>query len=569
MRSRFVALIAYTLLTVLLAYPLVLQLGTLTAGGDIDVWINPWANWWLRKAITEGLDPYYTDHLFYPRGVSLVFHSFSPLNSFLWWFFKPLCGATVAYNLTVLLAYVLSGYGMWELARYWTGSEYAGFLAGVAFAFSPYHVVESAHPVIVSTQWMPLFALYLIKAVREGHVRDGCLGALFLGLTALSSWHLFTFSALWALFYLAYTGLFKRDVWKRESLKALAALALLSFLLLLPLFYPMLREQMTDGVFYLAVHLEEGMGNHPLGFFVPGRYHPLLSRWLAPVIRMLGRGSTRPAFVGYTMLVLSLHAAFTGGTKTRFWTAAALIFVLFSLGPWIPLWTGGFLLVPWAAAVVALWRHPFRFNVLISFCLSILAACDLARLLQRGSGMRGVQIGKWRQVWITGVVTAVVMFEYLTLPFPTTRFEASSFYHWLAEEEGDFAVVDVPIGRQPDKYSMYYQTIHGKKLVGGVVSRTPVNAYDYVAQNPLLHAAWEGDPLTLSASDAARALAQLAGDDVRCVILHKDLLEGWALDAWRDLFDAPPVYEDAALVVYSTASSTEGYWGEDMRDLGR
>jgi hypothetical protein len=555
-QSHLVALAAYTVLTILLTYPLVPRLNTHLAGDNIDVWINPWANWWMRKAITERIDLYYTDYLFYPQGVSLVFHSFSPLNTVFWWLLEPLCGTIASYNLTILLAYILSGYGMWRLARYWTGSGCASFLAGVVFAFSPYHIIESAHPTIASTQWMPLFALYLIKTVREGRIRHGCLGAFFLVLTALSSWHLFNFSVLWAMLYLVYTALFRRGVWKWGSLKALTVLGVLSLLSLFPLFYPILREWMTGSISYMSVALDVGVGNHLLDFFLPSRYHPFLSEMLAQADQVIGTGSTRPAFVGYIVLLLSLHAALKGGARSRFWTLAASIFVLLSLGPRIPLRTGEVLVVPWAAPVVALWRHPLRFNVLISFCLSILAASDLAGLLQKVSEVETLRREKRRQTWITGIVTSIVLFEYLTLPFPTTYPRDSPFYHRLAEEEGDFAVVEIPIGRQPDKYSMYYQTLHGKRLVGGVVSRTPIDAYNYIAPNPLLYAAHEGNPWTLSRSDADQTLAQLANDDIRYVILKKYFLEDSMLYAWRALFDCPPIYEDAMLVVYPTTLST-------------
>jgi len=287
---------------------------------------------------------------------------------------------------------------------------------------------------------------------------------------------------------------------------------------------------------------------------VPSPYHPLLGKGLAQANQLLGKSSTRPAFVGYIVLLLALHAALLGGANTRFWALATLVFVLLSLGTRIPLRTGQSLPVPWAAPIVALWRHPFRFNVLISFCLSILAAYDLTALLQGKAAAGASGLTKRRQILITGIVTTVVLFEYLTLPFPTIPLDVSPFYHQLAEEEGDFAVVEVPIGRQANKISLYTQTIHDKKLVGGVVSRTPVNAYDYIEQNPLLYAAWEGDPRTLSASDAADALAQLHSDNVRYVILNKFLLEDWAVDVWRDLLNTTPLYEDDKVAVYTTAA---------------
>ena len=551
---HLLALIAYTALTLMLTYPLVLQLHTHLAGGDIDVWINPWANWWLEKAITEGLGPFHSDYLFYPEGVSLVFHSFSPVNTLFWWLLKPLFGAMVSYNLTILLAYVMSGYTMWLLARYWTGNDYAGFLAGVIFAFSPYHMMESAHPVIATTQWIPLSSLCLIKALRERSVQYGCLSAVFLILSALSGWHLLFFAGLWALLYIAYKGLFQRGLRTPGTLKPLLALALLAMLLLAPLLYPILREGVRNGISYMSAPQDTSVGNHPLAFFIPSERHPVLGELFSQANRSIGPNRERSAFVGYLVLLMGIHAAFKGKVRTRFWVLAFLTFTLLSLHSRIPLRTGKILKFPWSGPVVALFRHPFRFNILVSFSLSMLVACDFAELLRSGPLQHG---GRAAKVLVTGSLTVLILFEYLILPFPTTHPDPSPFYHSLREMKQSFAIVEIPIGRQPDKLSMYYQTIHEKKLVGGVVSRTPTDAYDYIAQDPLLCAAGRGKPSGLSHSDISQSFKRLAGDDVRYVTLKKGLMEKSTLRIWRSLLKGSKIYEDDKLVVYTTAHFAE------------
>jgi hypothetical protein len=545
-------LILFVALTLILTCPMIANLNTHLAGSDNDVWINPWADWWLIKALGEGQDPYYTDYLFYPQGVSLAFHSFSPLNTLFVFVLQPFVGSLVAYNIVVLSAYVLSGYGMWRLASHLTGSEYAGLLAGIVFAFSPYHMIEGAHPVISSTQWMPFFMLYLIKLVQEGRARYGWSAGLFLGLTAASSLHLFTFSVLLALLYLLYTILFERDTRNLRVLKGLVFVGLASSVIVLPLLYPILRERVTGGVAYMAVGLDEGVGNHPWGFFIPSNHNPIWEWLLTRSGYAIRKSGERPPFIGYTVLVLSLHEVFVGKHKTRFWGGAALLFALLSLGPYVFLRDGRLIPIPWSAPIVALWRHPFRFNLLVSFAVSILAAYDLSGLLRRGYRGRRSDNGKQRRMLVTCIVIAIALVEYLTLPFPMTRVEISPFYRLLGEHEEEFAVLEIPIGRQESKFSMYYQTIHKKKMIGGVVSRTPVDAYDYIIQNPLLYATWEGDPRSLSSLDVTEGLAALADDDVRYVIIQKSLLHEDVLASWRAVLGSSPVYEDTLLLVYST-----------------
>lgn len=159
---------AYVLLTVAMTWPLILHLDTHFAGQNIDVWINQWATWWAEKAFIEGRSLYYTDAMFYPQGVSLAFHSFSHANTVLVILLRPWLGDLGAHNVTVMLAHILSGYAMFCLGRYLVKSTWGAFFAGLVFAFYPYRMAESVHPVLVSTQWIPLYLLFFDPPCRRG-----------------------------------------------------------------------------------------------------------------------------------------------------------------------------------------------------------------------------------------------------------------------------------------------------------------------------------------------------------------------------------------------------------------
>ena len=60
----------------------------------------------------------FTPVQFYPIGVSLAAHSLSFYNSLLWIPLAALFGDIAAYNLTVLLTFILSGYTMYKLVEY-------------------------------------------------------------------------------------------------------------------------------------------------------------------------------------------------------------------------------------------------------------------------------------------------------------------------------------------------------------------------------------------------------------------------------------------------------------------
>jgi len=63
--------------------------------------------------------------------VSLTAHSFNWGMSAVWLLIEPLVGPVAVYNLTLLLAFVLSGYAMCLPAREFTGHTGAAFIAGL------------------------------------------------------------------------------------------------------------------------------------------------------------------------------------------------------------------------------------------------------------------------------------------------------------------------------------------------------------------------------------------------------------------------------------------------------
>ena len=559
-RQSLAVLSIYSVLTLVLTFPLAANMSGTLAGYSLDVHINPWADWWTRHAITNGLDFYRTDYMFYPPGVSLVFHSFSHANSAISLLLAPLLGSIAAYNVTVLLAYVLSAFSMYLLASYLTGSSPAAFVAGLIFAFCPYHMFESAHPVLVTTQWIPLFALALIRSLREtGRARGKhvVLAAIWFLLTALSSWHLMIMLSGWTSVYLLHSVLSRRADWAPGAARSLLTLTIVIGLLVLPPLWPIIREQLSQDAAYMAVGAEDGMGNDLVSFLVPNWRHPILGPMFTDVHEQIGFTRRRPAYLGYVTLALALAGAATGKRKTRFWVIATLLFLVLSLGSRVTV-SGTSLhsiRLPWAIPIIAVLRHTFRLSTLLFFSLAILAGFG-TRWVLRWLATRKPAYSRI----LVAIVAGLILFEYLVHPFPVTQVMPSSeFFSELAQEEDDFAIADFPMGRNYAKRYLFYQTMHGKKLVEGVVSRTPGDAYAYVDANPLLgslRAERAPDPDL----DIRGQFAVLALQDIRYLIVHKHLLAAGELESWREILaNLPaPSFEDKLLIVYQTAHVLHG-----------
>jgi hypothetical protein len=116
------ALFGYLLLTLVMTWPLALNLTTAIPGDGFDGWQNYWNLWWVKVALVDKLtNPLITDLLYHPTGVSLYFHTLNPINGLTTLPVQVSAGLLPAYNAVVLIAWTLSGYGVFLLTRWVLG----------------------------------------------------------------------------------------------------------------------------------------------------------------------------------------------------------------------------------------------------------------------------------------------------------------------------------------------------------------------------------------------------------------------------------------------------------------
>src|SRR5262249_37455380 len=122
-----------------------------------DPLLNAWILAWDATHLGRG---WWNANIFFPHPLALAFseHLLPQALSIL-----PMYALTrnpiLCYNLVFLATFVLSGLGMFLLARELTCRADAAFVAGLAFAFAPYRVASLPHVQVLSSAWLP-FALY-------------------------------------------------------------------------------------------------------------------------------------------------------------------------------------------------------------------------------------------------------------------------------------------------------------------------------------------------------------------------------------------------------------------------
>ena len=426
-RLRFLWIpLAYGVLTLVMTYPAILHVGDRVITSGNDTWIFWWNNWWVKKALTSGQGVYLTPYLFSPSGADLTYHSFSWLNTGLWMVLDPLVGSVAAYNLTVLWVFPIAGWGMYCLAYDLTGSRGASFVAGLVYAFVPYRLGQLNHPNLSGTQWLPLYTLFLLRAVRCNRRRDILLASLFLVLTGLVGSNLFLYSLIWTAIVATYLWLARVASLKR--LIGVIGLALLiGTVVLLPQLLPLLGPRaFTEEA--LGLEQQDFMQTDLLAYALPNRSHPIWGTAVKSAYDGRLAKPRRTVSVGYVVMVLLGYGFLRKGVRrqTGLWWCGTLLWWLMALGPFLKF--RGFIYnsipLPYyplsRLQLFKMIKVPDRFNVMLSMPVAVAVGNATADLLSRLKG-------RWR-IAIFSVLAALISFEYLSVPLEMAALEVPPFY---------------------------------------------------------------------------------------------------------------------------------------------
>ncbi len=593
--AAVIAAFGYLLLSLVFTYPLVLHFDRAIPGDGFDGWQNYWNLWWVKVALVERhTAPFFTDLLYFPTGVSLLFHTLNPFNG-LWTLPIQLAfGLFPAYNSVVLFSFAIAGLGGYLLARQVLGprsSRLAAFMAGAVFTFAPVHIAHLlGHMQVISLQWIPFFVLYLLRAVSgAGHARlrragwrDIGLAALFLILVALCDWYFvlycLIFTAVVCTWLIAMRRRRAASLWR--GLRVMAAIWLIWSAMLSPLLWPMVREASRFRFMVPDPAQSRVLSADLLAFVMPQGFHPLWGEWArAQGQRFPASISEHTVFAGYVTLALAALGGWAGRRRAArpaavaspagqadlwaafgsvgFWLTVLLVFFVVSLGPVLHiagrtalLPGGGEIPLPygWLVRVVPfmeITRSISRYDIVVMLALGVLAAWGVDWLRRSG-----------RSPWLRWSALAAcigVLFEFLPVPYPLSRPDTPAWYHTLAADVRPGAVLNLPMNWDRPGY-LLYQTVHGKPLTAAYISREDPRTL--VERAPVLQHFRRLGPDIIAFDLAGQGQGVLADLGVRWVTLdrykmpsgaEREVTEAFA----RQVFGAQPaVYHDERLTAY-------------------
>jgi hypothetical protein len=131
----------------------------------------------------------------------------------------------------------------------------------------------------------------------------------------------------------------------------------------------------------------------------------------------------------------------------------------------------------------------------------------------------------------------------------------------LANYEGDFAVLEIPMDWDRPEH-LLYQTVHGKRLVAGYISRESPD--ELIKRTPVLQRLRDLRPDVIRQPIGEVAAAVLNRFDVRYAIVHDRMMPPGkrreeTLEIVGEIFDGQaPWYKDDDITVYAVSDTDDG-----------
>jgi hypothetical protein len=559
LRWHALALLLYTLLALLLTWPLLSHFTSHVIGDGIDDPSLAWNLWWIKQLLVEqvGWDIFHVGWMFHPIAINLGFYTLTPLNGLLSIPLQLAFGLITANNLLLLSSFVLSGYGAFLLARRLLDMLWAeeraisdvsptpssahllaiAFFAGLIYAFAAPKLFYASLGQfnIASSQWIPFCALFLLGMMTGQTRRTVLHNSLFASLFLVAqAWAELTYASF-LLIFLASAFLWsiicwvadhrQRAAWFRWQVLGYGLIGLVFAIGISPFLWAMLPDLAAEGNFFASGGGFADIFSADLaGYLLPSRLHPLFGAWVAQLPFPNDKG--QQIFLGFTAMLLALTGALrlvrsrTAQVRSLgwFWVGVTLLFWLLTLGPRLR-WMGAELPLPGPFALVSQLpffsgnRYPSRYSVMLLLCVAVLAAAGLWWLVNWLS--RRAASNRRPTRWISGVVAGTVatlagllfLVEHLSIPLPLNDFRVPAIYDRLAALPGDFALLELPTGwrngarvlGKSDVLIMmqqWYQTEHEKRRLGGNTSRNPSAKFQFFTEAPLI-----GDLIALMNAD--------------------------------------------------------------------
>ncbi|MEO8483067.1 MAG: hypothetical protein ABI634_12710 [Acidobacteriota bacterium] len=256
------------------------------------------------------------------------------------------------------------------------------------------------------------------------------------------------------------------------------ALAIAGAVLIGPILYALVLRAVSDELVAVGVPWRSSApGVDLLSFLLPNPNHPLAPNavvtWLS---RQPGGVVENVSSVSWVALATIAVASWKFGERlNRTWLAIALGAVSMAVGPFLRV--GGLntlLPTPWTflryVPIIGEARMPGRISIVVALAVGVMFASALAAWTRRVPASR-------RR--ILAMVAIALTIELWSMPRAVYSTEIPAVFRVIAADPKPVSVLELPLGLKDglttvgaiNVASLYWQTLHGKPILGGYLSR--------------------------------------------------------------------------------------------------
>ncbi|HEY6555328.1 MAG TPA: 6-pyruvoyl-tetrahydropterin synthase-related protein, partial [Vicinamibacteria bacterium] len=377
---------------------------------------------------------------------------------------RRVVGAVAAYNLLVLATFPLAAAAAYLLARYVVGSHLGAMVAGLVYAFLPFHLAQATqHPHVAQTQWLPLYFLALWRCLDRPDLRRALLLLAATAAVTLSNFYGALIAAVLTPVALCVYAVVRPqrptgDPWRGLALTAitLAAAGALGLLVVHGLAPEVLSRPAAFAVPRRDLFLHSAKW---WSYLVPAVDHPLAGSWVRELWAARGlEGVLLEQQVGVGWSVLALGAVplwlWLRGDRSSLAVRSAPLLAIVALGALVCSLSPERRLGPfnfvrpsaWLYEAAPMFRAYARFGVVVGLMTALLAGAGAASL--------------WRKTSSAGRRAAAVLLGLAVLemaPWPPWRWRdvlPTRAHRWLAAQPGPLRVLDCAPARLSDSLAL-------------------------------------------------------------------------------------------------------------------
>jgi len=478
---EFASFSVYLILALIFTWPVILHFKNYIYGTIGDPFYNLWLFHNLGGEILQVNIPFGLEkagHILVPQYPILDLLSKLLTNLF--------SSDIAASNFIILISFPLAGLAVYLIIKEITNNRLAAFFAGLAFAFSPFHLARAEiHINLVSIYWLPFFLYFLIKTLKSSTVLNWIMTGVLFAITLLDHYQ-YGILALIVFVIFCIFILIRREKKRLFFQKVLIGIVSGSVVLaiLAPWIFSFKVEEYNRT---FAYHELSVYSARFFNYFLPSPENPLFGKFTKPIyeksIKETGSNLTEQTlYLGIIPLCLVLYALWCLIRKKSyilplknyiyFFIILGLVGFYFSFAPTMEIF-GLTIKTPayWIFPHLPVFRVYARFGLLVILAVSVLAGISFSFIVDKIKSQKV-------SLFLCFSVSLFLLIEFLNFP-PFHYIDVSEkampqVYQWLKKQpKGIVAEYPLLPSEEPKSYDyLLWQRYHKMPLVYGA----PVNS---------------------------------------------------------------------------------------------